>query len=53
MSKTKADTTEKKVTIRIPEYIHHQLVEAAKQDARSLNSEILILLRDTLKSRGA
>lgn len=51
MPKTKTDAAEKKITIRVPDEIHRQLVETAKQDARSLNAEILILLRDALQLR--
>lgn len=51
MAKTKEAAEEKKLTIRIPEELHQALVEAAKQDSRSLNAEILVLLRAALASR--
>ena len=51
MAKTKSDGAEKKVTIRIPEDLHRLLVEAAKQDERSLNAEVVVLLRKGLATR--
>jgi hypothetical protein len=51
MAKTKSSGAEKKVTIRIPDALHQALVEAAKQDERSLNAEIVVLLRAALVSR--
>jgi predicted HicB family RNase H-like nuclease len=51
MTKTKSSSAEKKVTIRIPENLHQLLVEAAKQDERSLNAEIVVLLRKGLATR--
>jgi hypothetical protein len=51
MPKTKADADEKKVTIRIPTTLHEQLVTLAKQDARSLNAEILVLLQEAMAAR--
>jgi predicted HicB family RNase H-like nuclease len=33
-----------KLTIRIPSALHERLVELARRDRRSLNSEILVLL---------
>jgi hypothetical protein len=43
--------TEKKLTIRIPSDLHAELVKLAKEDARSLNSEVLVLLREALQAR--
>jgi hypothetical protein len=43
---------DKKITIRIPHAIHAKLVELAKQDTRSLNAEILVLLREAITQRG-
>lgn len=51
MAKTKAAGEEKKVTIRIPKELHGRLVKAAEQDARSLNAEIIVLLRAALETR--
>lgn len=51
MPKTKAVTDEKKVTIRIPATLHQQLVTLAQDDARSLNAEILTLLREAMQAR--
>jgi len=45
------EPNDKKITIRMPDDIHAALVKAAKDDARSLNAEILILLRTALASR--
>lgn len=42
---------EKKITIRIPPELHEQLVKAAEQDTRSLNGEIIALLRAAIASR--
>lgn len=42
---------EKKITIRIPAELHAALVKAAQEDARSLNAEILVLLRTALQTR--
>lgn len=51
MAKTKEDGDEKKLTIRIPEDLHDALVRVARQDARSLNAEIIVLLRAALDTR--
>jgi predicted HicB family RNase H-like nuclease len=51
MAKTKEAAEEKKLTIRIPDELHEELVKAAKQDSRSLNAEIIVLLRASLASR--
>lgn len=51
MAKTKESAEEKKLTIRVPEELHQLLVDAAKQDSRSLNAEIIVLLRAALSSR--
>lgn len=40
-----------KMTIRIPDDLHTALVAAANDDTRSLNAEIIVLLREALKAR--
>lgn len=42
---------EKKITIRIPDDLHQRLVETAKSDTRSLNAEIIVLLKEALEAR--
>jgi hypothetical protein len=42
---------EKKLTIRIPGDLHTKLSEAAKTDTRSLNAEIIVLLKEALEAR--
>jgi predicted HicB family RNase H-like nuclease len=42
---------DKKITIRVPDEVHAALVQAAKDDDRSLNAEILALLKLALASR--
>ncbi len=42
---------EKKITIRIPADLHQELVEASEQDNRSLNGEIITLLKEALAAR--
>lgn len=42
---------EKKLTIRIPDELHRQLTKSAKTDTRSLNAEIIVLLREALSAR--
>lgn len=39
---------EKKITIRIPADLHQELVEVSEQDNRSLNGEIITLLKDAI-----
>ena len=41
----------KHVNLRLPDDLHALLVEAAKTDDRSLNSEIIHLLRQALDNR--
>ncbi len=43
----------KNLSVRLPDDLHAQLVEAAKGDDRSLNSEIIHLLRRALERRSA
>lgn len=45
------EPNEKKITIRIPDDLRAALVKAAKDDARSLNAEILTMLRAALVAR--
>lgn len=42
---------DKKITIRIPPDLHAQLVKLSAQDIRSLNSEIIALLREAIERR--
>ena len=42
---------EKKVTIRIPNELHQELVKLAELDTRSLNGEIIALLREAIAKR--
>lgn len=42
---------EKKITIRISVELHQALVEASEQDNRSLNGEIITLLKAALEAR--
>jgi len=46
-------TTDKKFTLRIPEELHAELERAAKEDMRSLHSQILVLLREAVERRQA
>ena len=41
----------KNLNVRLDDELHARLAEAAQQDKRSLNSEILILLCDALSAR--
>jgi predicted HicB family RNase H-like nuclease len=45
----KKPTEQKRVTIRIPPDVHAAIVEIARANRRSLNSEILIALQDYAK----
>lgn len=49
--KTQDKPNDKKITVRIPAELHSLVVQAAKSDERSLNAEILVLLRTMLASR--
>jgi predicted HicB family RNase H-like nuclease len=49
MPKQKPTTEQKRVTIRIPPDVHATIVEIAKANRRSLNSEVLIALQDYAK----
>lgn len=42
---------EKRITLRLPEEIHEQVAQAAKDDRRSLNAEIVRLLEEALANR--
>lgn len=42
---------EKKITIRIPPDLHESLIRLAEQDTRSLNGEIIALLREAIVNR--
>ena len=41
---------EKKITIRIPADLHQELVEVSEQDNRSLNGEIITLLKEAIET---
>lgn len=43
--------TEKKITIRIPADLHDKLIKLAEQDTRSLNGEIIALLKEAVTAR--
>lgn len=51
MPKTQTQVPEKKLTIRIPTDLHEQIIQLSKDDSRSLNAEILVLLREAVRSR--
>lgn len=42
----------KTLTLRLPDELHNQVKEHADQDERSLNSELVVLLREAVKARG-
>lgn len=42
---------DKKITVRIPPDLHEALVKLAEQDTRSLNGEIVALLRKAIADR--
>ena len=42
---------EKRITLRLPEEVHAAIAELARQDVRSLNAEILVLLREAVAAR--
>jgi hypothetical protein len=46
-----ADTEEKKFLLRLPAELHQELLRAAEEDMRSLNAEIVILLREAMTER--
>ena len=46
-----AQDTVKAINVRLPEPLHAELVAAAEDDLRSLQSEILVLLREALEWR--
>lgn len=43
----------KQINLRLPDPLHAAVVEAATQDDRSLNKEILCLVREALAARSA
>lgn len=45
------DTTDKKITVRMPSDLHEKLAQLAQTDTRSLNAEILVLLREAVEQR--
>lgn len=40
-----------KLTVRLPEDLHQELVRVASEEERSLNQQIIYLLRRALRSR--
>lgn len=42
---------EKRITLRLPAELHAEIEELAKSDLRSLNAEIIILLREAVAAR--
>lgn len=42
---------EKKLTIRIPEELHEKLTHLAQKDTRSLNAELIVLLKEAVEQR--
>ncbi len=44
---------EKRITLRLPGDVHAAIAELADQDVRSLNAEILVLLREAIGARRA
>jgi hypothetical protein len=51
--KTKTDENEFRFSLRLPEKLHEQLVEIAKEESRSLNAQIVNMLQKSIKERGA
>jgi len=45
--------TEKRLLLRLPAELHQELTDEAEADLRSLNAEILVLLREALTARKA
>jgi len=43
--------TEKRLLLRLPVELHQELTDLAEQDLRSLNAEILVLLREAIAAR--
>lgn len=42
-----------KLTVRLPDDLHQQIVDAAEADRRSVNSELLWLIEQALQVRDA
>ena len=45
------EEVEKKLTSRIPEEVYERLAQLAKEDRRSLNAELVVLLEEALEAR--
>ncbi len=45
--------TEKRLLLRLPAELHQEVTDLAEQDLRSLNAEILVLLREAIEARHA
>ena len=43
--------TEKRLLLRLPAELHQELTDLADQDLRSVNAEILVLLREAIAAR--
>lgn len=42
---------EKRITLRLPAELHADIEELAQEDLRSLNAEIVVLLREAVAAR--
>jgi hypothetical protein len=51
--KTQPATTDVRITFRLPEDLHAQVAELARRHLRSLNAELVYLLRDAIAQNGA
>jgi hypothetical protein len=49
----KSSVALKKVTFRIPDNLYTAILEAAEQDTRPINSQVIVLLREALRAREA
>ena len=45
--------TEKRLLLRLPGELHQEITDLAEQDVRSLNAEIIVLLREAISARRA
>ena len=44
---------EKRLLLRLPGDLHQEISDLAEQDVRSLNAEIIVLLREAINARRA
>ncbi len=42
---------EKRLTLRLPDSLHSELVQLAEEDYRSLQGEIIVLLKEAIMAR--